>query len=713
MQADAGTGTWSPSGEFTTEITVNVAPTVDNDPGEQRWTEDETGPSVDLANVFSDVETATADLTFDVSGGNHISASLTGTVLSFIFTPYSTGSSTPVELIETFTIVATDDHATVPKSVTLDIEAAVEFINHPPTIDAIGDLELLVNAGEQTVSLSGIDDGDDLKSQSISVSASSSAPAIIPDPIVTYSSGATGSIAFTPVTDASGTVTITVTVTAVGGNLSDATTSASFVVTISAITFTEVQGPLFTDTTWSLANSPYLITGPASIAVQSGATLTIQPGVEVYVNPGLALNVSGTLSAIGTAADPIRFVPANPLEPWVGIKFTDASIDASYGLGGVYESGSTLQHAIVEKAGSAGTDSTGAIESNNSFPYIAHVTITDSSANGLIVLGTAEGYTEISNLTVENSARDGLAIDNYSTSVALTSVESSGSGQYGIAATVAGLSMSTAHVHDNVYGVSLSNGSEFQIDGLVAERNGFNYIYDVSSMTNSAFRENTGDIYFFASSSTSISNVSFESNSGNINVNAYNGISVLDNLVFRDNTSSSNTIVIYGAANTTLKNSVFEYNSTTSSNHPVIRIRYVSLVEGNLFEGNTSPSQYAIGELDNVFTVQNNTFANNDILQQQPATPRFLLRIYSGHASTATITNNHFVFTKRANVFLIENGNSNTQENWDLSNNYWVTTDLGTVSTYIYGSLYDSSRSDVNFNPVLTSPPVDAPAPTQ
>lgn len=76
---------------------------------------------------------------------------------------------------------------------------------------------------------------------------------------------------------------------------------------LSAAASTPVSGPITADTTWTLANSPYTLTG--DVTVQNGATLTIEPGVEVVGSSRLiVLAASGAdLRAQGTASSPITF----------------------------------------------------------------------------------------------------------------------------------------------------------------------------------------------------------------------------------------------------------------------------------------------------------------------------------------------------------------------------------------------------------------------
>ncbi len=71
--------------------------------------------------------------------------------------------------------------------------------------------------------------------------------------------------------------------------------------------------------TWYQANSPYYITG--NITVPSGDTLTIEPGVDVIFQGYYRLYISGTLEAIGTASDSIRFVPSDTSTGWRGLYY--------------------------------------------------------------------------------------------------------------------------------------------------------------------------------------------------------------------------------------------------------------------------------------------------------------------------------------------------------------------------------------------------------
>jgi hypothetical protein len=91
---------------------------------------------------------------------------------------------------------------------------------------------------------------------------------------------------------------------------------------------TVVGGGIYANTTWTAANSPYLLT--QSLVIFPGKTLTIEPGTTVRVtadqsfNTGnyIYLEVRGTLNAIGTTSSPITFtstIPSNETN-WLGIR---------------------------------------------------------------------------------------------------------------------------------------------------------------------------------------------------------------------------------------------------------------------------------------------------------------------------------------------------------------------------------------------------------
>jgi len=108
---------------------------------------------------------------------------------------------------------------------------------------------------------------------------------------------------------------------------------------------TSVGGQITSNTTWTKANSPYIVT--SSVLVNQGVTLTIEPGVTVKFDSAKALQVEGELIARGTEAEPIVFTSNQPSPApgdWGNILFTDTSVDAQYDAAGNYTGGSIMQY---------------------------------------------------------------------------------------------------------------------------------------------------------------------------------------------------------------------------------------------------------------------------------------------------------------------------------------------------------------------------------
>ena len=84
---------------------------------------------------------------------------------------------------------------------------------------------------------------------------------------------------------------------------------------------TTVGGIISSDTTWSLASSPILLS--ETVQVKQGVTLTIEPGVEVVASRHTAIQIAGRVVAEGTQDLPIQFYfdPSDDFGPhgWQGI----------------------------------------------------------------------------------------------------------------------------------------------------------------------------------------------------------------------------------------------------------------------------------------------------------------------------------------------------------------------------------------------------------
>jgi parallel beta-helix repeat protein len=121
----------------------------------------------------------------------------------------------------------------------------------------------------------------------------------------------------------------------------------------------EVSGIISQDTTWTLDNSPYVVTG--NLLVAQDATLTIEAGVEVLFSSDLYLKVEGALNARGNESAWIVFTSdsSSPqMLDWKYIEFSRTSDDENcvleyceilYAETGIYimDASPTISNCIV------------------------------------------------------------------------------------------------------------------------------------------------------------------------------------------------------------------------------------------------------------------------------------------------------------------------------------------------------------------------------
>lgn len=203
-------------------------------------------------------------------------------------------------------------------------------------------------------------------------------------------------------------------------------------------------GVISTNTTWTLAGSPYLVTGNVYVYSSSAPVLTIEPGVVVKFSQNTTLSIGygwmpGALSAVGTAAAPITFT-SNQATPtpgyWGGIYFYDGTVDSSTELSyvtveyGGYSTDSnlsinfaspTVRNSTIRKSSGCG------IYLMNAGPVIQDTVIADNGTSG-IYNASGSAFTATGN-TITNSG--GYGINDSMGSAALISGNTiSGSGSY-------------------------------------------------------------------------------------------------------------------------------------------------------------------------------------------------------------------------------------------------------------------------------------------
>lgn len=184
---------------------------------------------------------------------------------------------------------------------------------------------------------------------------------------------------------------------------------------------TFVEGRIDTDTTWTIAGSPYVLAG--DVEVVGGATLTIEAGVSVEGMAGTRLVIGGeisgdpgTLLVLG-GARPVRFLEHEFRETWDGILFRPGAVPAEFDEGGAYRGGSFIRGAEID-------DAMRPITMDQTYAYLENVDVLigfdDTRAAVLIDLPrTPAVEMRASNVSVKSGLGGGMRI-NYGERKVLT-----------------------------------------------------------------------------------------------------------------------------------------------------------------------------------------------------------------------------------------------------------------------------------------------------
>ncbi|MCW1886049.1 fibronectin type III domain-containing protein [Luteolibacter flavescens] len=210
-----------------------------------------------------------------------------------------------------YRVIGTNPNGSSDASGEIAVTTLAAGMNARPTLAAIANpAPIAINGAQQTVALSGITSGGE-EGQTLSVTATSSNPGLIPNPVASYTSPATtGSLAFTPVPGVVGNAVITVTVS--DGASNNATYQRTFtVIVVDPDPVIDFDDPADLN---------------AIAITTSNATLTHAPAGGTSSSGGLAFVGSTSNDRVAFAVRPTAFDAASASYLMTSIDFNAAEV---------------------------------------------------------------------------------------------------------------------------------------------------------------------------------------------------------------------------------------------------------------------------------------------------------------------------------------------------------------------------------------------------
>jgi len=191
---------------------------------------------------------------------------------------------------------------------------------------------------------------------------------------------------------------------------------------------TYVEGAITQNTTWTLVDSPFVLSG--DLVVYPNATLTIEPGVEVRFGGEFSLFIDGRLLADGTDDKMIRFT-SNKQDPgagdWEAIVFISAQA-------------SSLTHCTIEYGMNGTTVASGSLNIRDS-------RVNWNSQNGIVIVN---GNVVVENSEIANNAMSGILVSGTNqVTVRKNSIMSNGDGITLLGDSISNLSIDQNNISSN------------------------------------------------------------------------------------------------------------------------------------------------------------------------------------------------------------------------------------------------------------------------
>ena len=345
--------------------------------------------------------------------------------------------------------------------------------------------------------------------------------------------------------------------------------------------------------TWTLANSPYQITG--DITIPDDSTLTIEPGVLVEFQGYYYLNVQGRLLAEGTQTDTIVFTvndtsgfhnPDTSLGGWNGIQFIDTPLS---------NDSSKIEYCKLQFGKAVGT---GLPDNNGGAIYIANFNELEI-AHCLIISNSAGGS--------NSPAGGGLAL--YSSNIKLEENEISNSRAWDGGAVII-YECDPVFINNRI----ISNHAEAGGGGVWI--GGFaNPVFNGDIFANNVSGSNGGGMVCWQTTNTTLNSVTLISNSSD----AGGGIALIDCEMQVSNCNiNNNSATSFGGGLTASFSDLYIDSTSFIDDTSEFQSGAINLWNSNLeitncqFTDNSSAVNYgAIGADSSIVHIRNSMFTLN------------------------------------------------------------------------------------------------------